>query len=48
MKVAITKEDTLSGSEFKLVVIVWTQIGVASTPKIFEIVVVRFLMIQTF
>ena len=42
MKITIAKENTLSGTEIKFVSVVWTKIGVACTPKDFEIVIVRF------
>ena len=42
VKITIAKENTLSGTEFKFVSVVWAKIGVACTPKDFEIVVVKF------
>lgn len=48
VKIIIAKENTLSGTELKFVSVVWTKIGVACTPKYFEIDIVRFLMKQFF
>ena len=48
MKIVVANEDTLSGMKLKFMTIVRTEIGIASTPKDFERVVVWFLKKQSF
>ena len=36
MQRAVTKEDTLLGAKLELTIIVWAEMGPASTPKDFE------------
>ena len=46
MKIAIANKNALSRTKLKFMTIVWTQVGIASTPKYFEKVVVGCLIIE--
>ena len=47
MKRAITKENTLLGTKLELALVIWTEMGPASTPKHLEKGVVRLFIKET-